>query len=441
MLNRAACLAFLAGCLVFAPAAPLLAATFRSSDVLVIEADEVIEDDLYLTGKEVRIQGTVKGDVVVFAEQVYVTGTVEGDLLAAGQTVVIEGKVGNSIRMAGQVLKLADGADVGGDLIGAGLSLEIEPQAQLRRDVVYGGFQLLSAGKIERNLLVGAAAVEIQGEVGGDARLQVGGSGDEVPPSAFGPPPPVDMPRIQPGLTLGPDAKIGGTLNYAAPDESTIPDTAQIAGGVQFKKQEQHAAAPAEPTNVVWQAARRFASLLLVGLVLVGVFPTWTTGIADQVRGKPLSSLGWGSVMVGLALALFFILLVVTITIAVLVGVMTLNELIPVVLIVGTLGLMSLVGLGWLYASYVAQIVIALMLGQLIFRQNSSVSLLARLSAMLLGLVLIVAASYIPIAGFLVGLAIILLGLGGLWHWWQQRSSASPALETASAVPGKPSMA
>ncbi len=440
MSHRVACLAYLAGCLLFVPAAPLMGATFRSSETLVIEADEVIDDDLYLVGKEIHIKGTVKGDVVVFAEQIYITGTVERDLLAAGQTVVVEGKVGNTIRMAGQALKLAGTADVGGDLVGAGFSLEIEPDAQLHRDVVFAGYQLLSDGKIERNLLVGGAAIELRGELGGDAHLQVGGSGDEIPPNAFGPPP-VAMPRVRPGLTLGPDARIGGTLSYKSPEESAIPDTAQVVGGVQFEKQEQQAAAPAEPTNMVWQAARRFASLLLVGLVLVGLCPTWTTGIADQVRRKPLSSLGWGSVMLALAMALFVILLIVTVTVAVLVGVLTLNELIPVVLIVGTLGMASLVGLGWLYASYVAQVVVALMIGRLIFRQDSTISLAGRLAALLLGLVLIVAASYIPIAGFLIGLAVILLGLGGLWHWWQSRPSASPALETATAIPGKPAMA
>ena len=67
MSHRVACLAYLAGCLLFVPAAPLMGATFRSSEILVIEADEVIDDDLYLVGKEIHVKGTVKGDDIAFA--------------------------------------------------------------------------------------------------------------------------------------------------------------------------------------------------------------------------------------------------------------------------------------------------------------------------------------------------------------------------------------
>ena len=43
-----------------------------SGDQVVIEADQVVEDDLYASANELIIDGTVKGDVLTFARSVTV---------------------------------------------------------------------------------------------------------------------------------------------------------------------------------------------------------------------------------------------------------------------------------------------------------------------------------------------------------------------------------
>ena len=62
-------------------------------DVVIIEADEVIEDDLYVGANEFTLEGTVKGDLIVGGNIVTINGTVEGDLWAAGQTIIVNGTV------------------------------------------------------------------------------------------------------------------------------------------------------------------------------------------------------------------------------------------------------------------------------------------------------------------------------------------------------------
>ena len=75
----------------------------RSGDRVVIGAEEVIDDDLYVTAQEFILDGTVNGDVIAFAQTVTVNGRVDGDLMSAAQTVVVNGEVTGSVRVAGSV--------------------------------------------------------------------------------------------------------------------------------------------------------------------------------------------------------------------------------------------------------------------------------------------------------------------------------------------------
>src|ERR687892_929224 len=107
-------------------ASPALAFDGRSGDRIVIESDEVIDDDLYVTAGEFILDGTVNGDLIAMGQTIMINGTVEGDVMAAGQTIVVNGTVTGAIRIAGSVLLLSETASVGGDIIGAGYSLEIQ---------------------------------------------------------------------------------------------------------------------------------------------------------------------------------------------------------------------------------------------------------------------------------------------------------------------------
>ena len=63
------------------------AANVRSGDAPRVSAGEVIDGTLYVAGKDVRIEGTVKGDLMCAGQNVEVTGTVQGDVICAGQLV------------------------------------------------------------------------------------------------------------------------------------------------------------------------------------------------------------------------------------------------------------------------------------------------------------------------------------------------------------------
>ena len=43
------------------------AASWRTGDTVIVQKSEVIQDDLYVAGTDVRIDGTVNGDLMVGA--------------------------------------------------------------------------------------------------------------------------------------------------------------------------------------------------------------------------------------------------------------------------------------------------------------------------------------------------------------------------------------
>ena len=80
--------------LIGAPAA--FAADFRTDTSISIGDDEVINDDLYLLGTNVTIDGTVNGDVFAAGNSLTVNGTVNGNVYLMGQNVTVNGTVSRS---------------------------------------------------------------------------------------------------------------------------------------------------------------------------------------------------------------------------------------------------------------------------------------------------------------------------------------------------------
>ena len=84
---------------------PALAFEGRDGDKVVIAADEVIDDDLYVGANEFILDGTVTGDLIVGGTIITINGTVEGDLWAAGQVIIVNGTVKDDARIAGAGLR------------------------------------------------------------------------------------------------------------------------------------------------------------------------------------------------------------------------------------------------------------------------------------------------------------------------------------------------
>ena len=227
---------------------PVRAAHYRGGQSLVIGADEVVDDDLYVGGETVTIDGTVRGDVIATGRQITINGTVEGDLIAAGQAVVVNGQVGDDIRMAGMALKLGPGATVGDDVIAAGFSLETEPNSHVEGELTVAGFQTLLGGTVDGDAQFSVVGLELGGRIGGNLDAEVEPSA-QAPPFVRFIPAPVPLPTVSPGLTVTDEAAVDGDVTYESSTEGRISPAAAITGDVVRTEPETAAAAPARTTR------------------------------------------------------------------------------------------------------------------------------------------------------------------------------------------------
>src|SRR4030043_2030387 len=86
--------------LTFFISAPVLAADLRSEDTITVASGEVVDDDLYVAGNTIIIDGTVNGDLWAFGSTITVNGEIKGSIVAVGQTVSINGNVAHAARLA-----------------------------------------------------------------------------------------------------------------------------------------------------------------------------------------------------------------------------------------------------------------------------------------------------------------------------------------------------
>jgi cytoskeletal protein CcmA (bactofilin family) len=416
---------------------PAYAFDGRGGDRVVIEAGEVINDDLYVGAQEFVLDGTVNGDLIVFAQTVTINGKVDGDLMAAAQTVAVNGEVTGTIRMAGSILQVGEKAQIGLDIVSAGYSLENRPGSTIGQDLVFAGGQILLDGAVDRNVQVATGAFELRGNVGGDVTAEVG----EADRGRAGPPPAWFMPRsalsapnVKPGLTIDPSAQVAGNFKYTQSKDVTVP--AGVVGG-DVTRTEPRANASARREETTTQKITRWGlnfirnsiTLILIGLLMLWLFPFFMRGLSDQLQAKPLPSLGWGAVAWA---AFFFALLLIAALTAIaglFFGVLTLGQLTGTVVWLGLLTVLGLIIGFVLVTTFVAKIVFGVALGKWIFTQVHSPLAEHRYWPMIVGvlitLVITTLLSFPLIPGFLgwlLNFVIVLLGLGALWLWTRERT-------------------
>jgi hypothetical protein len=255
--------------LVAAPAAALAAEPRAGNDV-VVGRTEIINDDLYVGGGTVTIDGAIFGDLVVAGGTVTVNGPVRGNVIVAAGTTTIRGPVDRSVRAVGGTVTLLN--RVTQDVVVAGGNVIVGPGVYVGRDVLAGVGSAVIQGTIERNVTVGAGELTLDGTVRGDVTFQ--GT----------------------TLRLADGTSIGGNLSYA--------NNAQLIGPVTGVKGQVRTVAPAFATNqptptarlidgaISW--ARAVVALFVLGLMLVLLFPAFSRQSTATLRGSPAASFATG---------------------------------------------------------------------------------------------------------------------------------------------------
>lgn len=416
----------------------------RAGDNVTIAADETVDDDLYVSANVFTLDGTVQGDLVVFAQAVIVNGTVEGDLIAAGQTIIINGKVTDDARIAGYGLQVNREASIGDDLVAAGFSLETLAGSTVGGDLVYAGAQGLLAGSVEEDALVGANGLHLRGEVRGNLEAAVGEANQEG-----GPAPSwftsqegiqVPIPYVAPGLTLDPDAKVGGDLTYTQSMELNLPldvVTGQVNRTLPEIDEsiEEHIPTQAERVNDwVFDMLRSMVTLILIGLFLIWLFPAFLGATTGKMQQQFWPSMGWGVVAFAVFYFALFLVILAMIFGGILFGALTLGGLSGTIVWLGILtlfgGILGLV-LVWVYVS---KVLVGALLGKWLLKFISPAAAEHKVWPMVTGVIALVFLlsllqfPLLPLRFFawLLGLLILFLCFGAFWLWGREKFAKKP---------------
>ena len=335
-------------------------------------------------GGDVSLTDEVAGDAFLAGGRVTTAAEVKGDLVAAGGEVSIGGGVGDDLYAAGGQVQVD--AIVTGNARVAGGDVTVGPATVIAGALSATGGRLRFEGNVHQYLRASGGSVFIDGVVQGDAE--------------------VDAEEI----TIGPNTRITGRLVARSPRQPEIPEGAQILGGLEYSQAEVGHVINADDTGTgsVEHGIGSFLWMLgvfVAGALFMVAFPAYSTRAAKWIGQEPLRSLGLGFVIL-VSLPVLTVLLLFTI-----VG-------IPLALIVFMLYLLLLF-LGWVTA--------AMFVGQKLLgfvRSDAPETTARRLVALLAAVLALWLVGFVPVLGFWVKFAALLLGIGALvWQGWPRRDT------------------
>jgi cytoskeletal protein CcmA (bactofilin family) len=338
---------------------------------LIIGRDEVINEDLFLAGRTIVIDGTVNGDLYAAGENITITGTIRDSAMIAGGSITITGTVGHGIKAAGR--ELIFNGIFGGDIVVAGDNISIGEGAEVDGDFIVAGQKVRIDGPINGYILGAGQTISVSSLVRGDATFAVK------------------------TLTLKEGARIGGDLLYLSEEEAVIFSGAEIVGSINHRipevREKLKAIFPFMILAGIVGKIVAFIMMVIVGLVFVLLTPRWLNRLSNSIKKQTGPCAGWG------ALFLFVTPIGVVIAMTTIVGI--------------PLAVISL--FIYLIAFYLSQIIVGFLIGRLILGLREEVEKkILIFSALVLGLFLIRLVRFIPVVGYIVWVLVALFGIGAI---------------------------
>jgi hypothetical protein len=241
-------------------------------------------------------------------------------------------------------------------------------------------------------------------------------------------------PTVRGGLTIGPDAQIGGDLEYTSLQTVDVPEGA-VAGALTHTIPEAAAgqanqeaeAASARVYRWFMDNLRNLLGLLVLGLLMVWLLPKFIQNSAESLRSKPLAGFGWGLAAIVTGIAGILALIVIVILLGVFLGIITLGNLVGITIWFGLLAI-GLASFAFATAvSYLSKIVVSYLVGKFILSHVQPSWAEKPYLPFILGVVIFAILVAIPVLGGLINVLVVIVGLGALWllgmEWLRNRKS------------------
>ena len=358
----------------FVPA--VLAKGERAPVAVVLGRNEVVNKDYFAAGDTVTVSGTVNGDAYVAGGTVLIDGTINGDLLVTGGMIDIKGPVKEDIRAAGGSLTIS--SIVGGNVTAGAGTIAIDPTARIAGSIVAGSGTLNVLAPVGKGITAGAGTLMVNSSVGGDILAGVG------------------------QLIMQPKTRVAGDVTYWSEKEATIADNVALSGELTYHNLPKTKTKPGLAKvgllgasgvftgTALIMAGIAFLTVFVLGLILTALLPRFSEKAVGMMQKN-----AWGSF--GLGIASVIVLPIVAIT--------------AFVTVIGIpLGIFLLVALGLL--CFVGHIYAAIFIGRGVFVWFKKE--VHRTWQLLVGLLILVVFTFVPILGWLARAIFVLIGIGAV---------------------------
>lgn len=334
-------------------------------------ADPERDANVYMTGAEVRVTQPIDGDLFAAAGRVGIDAPVSGDAVVGAGSIDASSDIGDDLRAAGAIVTVT--GSVGGEALIAAAHIGFGPATRIGGRTRLFGRDIAVAGRLGAGLNAYGRDILLLGEIDGPVKL----AAEHV--------------------EILPSARIRGDIVYRSPEAIRIHPGARVEGKI--TREPMSFAMPREKSHlpqIPFSPLFTFG-LFAAGILLILLFPRFTTDSQQMIAAAPMKSVGLGT-------AIFFsfppVILLLIITI---IG-------IPV-----ALGLAALYGIALL----TGYLITALFLGSRllrIVRRQAEAGTGWRAAALLAGLLLLWAARNVPVPflGGLVLIAALVAGIGAM---------------------------
>lgn len=389
-------------------ASPARAAEIITGDPdAILPADQVIDDDLFISGQNVRIEGTVYGDVFAAGNQVEVTGTIDGNLFVGSQIFTNNGTVNGSVYSFSYASTTGPTAVVADNVYGFAFSVNTETGSSVGRSMYAFAYQAIISGTVGRDLNFFGSAFRMDGSVARNLTAQIseteGRRNVEYGPWTVWMPGTVEI--LQPGYDVS-GGTVGGEtdiqiVEYQAPNAPNVTVDSRTLWGLAVAG---------------WIVTRvgEFIALFIVGALLFLVWPTQMKRVEDQITGHTWRSLGLGFLAAILFPFAFVLTALIIILLAVLLGVISLGQLAGPILILGFLLIGLATAVFFIAGLLAAKAIFGHLVGSRLLQSSTEDKGWGLLLILLVGLLIYEVVALIPVLGWLVGLIIVLLGWGAM---------------------------
>jgi cytoskeletal protein CcmA (bactofilin family) len=344
------------------------ATQFRKVENFFFPDTAIIEDDLIITGGNIKLDGIIEGDLISACGSLVQSGLVLGSLNSVSQDLDVLGEVRGSVRGFAQNVNV--NGRLSKNLLAFGYAVDIKPGAEIEKDVTAYCGRLTLHGTVDGDLKGGTDELIISGTVGGNVKVKAE------------------------KITLMPTARIVGDFRYTSDKEAKIEPGSQIIGETVWTPKEtkkKKTESPFSAKSLISEIGFLLA-LIVTGIVLTVLCKKNAYQAKQAVGDYFLRSLGLGFVFM------------ICIPIAVLILMVTLIG-IPIAII-------SL--FAYLVFIYIAKIPVATFVGEKILKALGHKGEPSLIWSMILGLVILTVPLNIPYLQWPVCFLVLFTGFGAI---------------------------